>query len=314
MRQTNNLYLLGSFILLALLLVVWLLTDNGYRVNVNVSLFRVKDLNEIGRVELQRQANTIRLHYNGVKWMLNDSLDADPQMVQVLFAALLQAEPKRPVAQRLRDSIHRQMRDHGVFVRLYDGEAIQKQFYVSGNEQRQETYFLLEGDTQPYVMTIPGYRVYLAGIFEMKVSEWREKRLFNFQWQNFKSLQATFPFKGANNFRISFQKNYFGLEGAPEADTSRVNDYLDAVSLLRAYRFVEKGESAYIDSLIKTTPAYWIEVTDIANRSYGLNVFGALPGQPLVVGSLPGGTAVLLAREDEGKINRTRSYFILRGR
>ncbi len=42
-------------------------------------------------------------------------------------------------------------------------------------------------------MNIPGYRVYVSGIFELDESGWREKRVFAFNWQNFQKLDAHFP-------------------------------------------------------------------------------------------------------------------------
>jgi hypothetical protein len=310
MNLPRNIYLFISLLLMLGLLVILVITGNlSERIQVDRNLFRVDDLTRIDRVLLQSPGQTLSLKYNGAKWMVNDSLEADSRTVQVFFATLLQAEPTRPVAQRQRDSLQTVMKEKGIKVSLFEGGALQKSFYVFGHDARSESYYLLSEDTQPYVVAIPGYRVYVAAIFTLAPTEWREKRLFNFNWQNFKSLTATFPASPRDNFSISFKDNYFGLDGNPEADTTKLNDYLDAVSLIRAARFVEKGERKYVDSLVKTAPQYHLEVSDIANRTYRLNVYGLDEDETFVVATFSNGQALLLRREDASRIAHPRGYF-----
>ena len=120
-------------------------------------------------------------------------------------------------------------------------------------------------------MTIPGYRVYVAGIFEMKESGWRDKYVFGFNWQNFKRLEAQFLQTPSENFIVSMGKGYLGIQDLAEVDTATLNTFLDNVSLLTVDEY--KTEPGLRDSLLNVKPFMQLIVTDIGNRAYQLRLF-----------------------------------------
>ena len=180
---------------------------------------------------------------------------------------------------------------------------------VGGNDRKSETYYELTGSGAPYLVTIPGYRVYVAAIFELNSYDWRDKRIFNFKWQNFKRLTASFAGNEKESFAISFQNKFFGLEGNPSADTTRLNDFLDAVSLVEAARYLPAGESVVYDSILATTPYYSIEVSDIANRTYRLDLYPPIKQDPAILGKLGDGQALFISREDLIRLDRKKGHF-----
>jgi hypothetical protein len=120
-------------------------------------------------------------------------------------------------------------------------------------------------------MLIPGYRVYVAGIFELPVQEWRDKYIFGFNWRlNFKSMNVTFPDQPQQNFEVSNLENYFGIEGI-KTDTTRLYDFLDRVSLLTVDQYLDKTPEQGDQS-----PVVNISVFTIGNREYKLALF---PGE-----------------------------------
>ena len=87
-------------------------------------------------------------------------------MIEVLFATLQQAEPKRPVSPSIRDSVRQDLRQRGVRVSLFSSGVKEVGFYAGGNMKKTQAFFSHEQkDETPYVITIPGYRVYVSGIF-----------------------------------------------------------------------------------------------------------------------------------------------------
>jgi hypothetical protein len=307
----RNIYLLGSLMgLLAFLTVMVLFENFDNTVSIDKDLFKVADQTKIDRVVLQRNAEQTELHFDGTRWMVNNSFEADRQLIQVFFATILQTEPKRPVAQRLIDSVNQQIISTGVQVKLFEGEVLMKDFSVAGNDRKTETYYQLAGDPAPYIATIPGYRVYVGAIFELPSYEWREKRIFNFRWENFKQLKVSFAGNKKEDFSISFQGKFFGLDGNPAADTTRLNDYLDAVSLVQAMRYLPKGGSTVYDSLLTGAPSYTIQAIDIANRTYVLDVYPPIRGESAILAKVNGDQPLLMRKEEAEKISRSRSYFV----
>lgn len=311
MQKRNNIYLLISLLGMTVFLIMMLLFKNFDTTEaIDKNLFKVADQTKIDRVVLQRNNELVELHFDGAKWMVNNSFEADRQLIQVFFATILQTEPKRPVAQRLIDSVNQQISSTGVQVKLFEGDMLMKDFSVAGNDRKTETYYKLAGDPSPYMATIPGYRVYVAAIFELPAYEWREKRIFNFKWENFKQLKVSFTENKKEDFSISFQGKFFGLDGMPTADTTRLNDYLDAVSLVQAVRYLPKGTSAVYDSQLSGAPSYTIQATDIANRTYVLDVYPSILGESAILGKVNGDQPLLMRKEDADKIGRARSYFV----
>jgi hypothetical protein len=237
---------------------------------VNKELFKT-DLQQIDRIILQTGSDTITLTFNGARWKVNDQWYADRDMIEVLFATLQQAVPVRPVSVSQRDSIYQELSGKGVQVQLYNKETLTFEFLAGGNLAKSQAYFSRPEDQQVYVMTIPGYRVYVSGIFELDESGWREKRVFAFNWQNFQKLEAHYPKNPAQDFSMVMDNLQIVVPGMTATDTARVNDFLDAVSLLTVDKYV--SSSASLDSLLSVEPIQILTVNDIGKRDFNLRLF-----------------------------------------
>ncbi len=240
--------------------------------SVDKDLYKVADLKEVDRVLIESTSQRSDLKFQGYRWIMNDSIPADRGLVEVLFATLQQAEPKRPVSSSLRDSVSRAIRQSGVKVTLYRGNEIAKIFYAGGDDAKTQAIFQLESSDEPHVMLIPGYRVYVSGIFELPPVSWREKLIFNFQWQNFSRLEARYR-NPKGNFDVVMDKRVISIPSVAEVDTAKINTYLDQVSLLTAQQYVDNA--AISDSVASEPPIVTISVFDIANRKHELAVFNS---------------------------------------
>ncbi|MCW5911754.1 MAG: DUF4340 domain-containing protein [Cyclobacteriaceae bacterium] len=310
MQEKRNIRLLITLIVSCVALAILIYAGNREAFStIDKQMFRVEDQTRINKVVIKPVAGgAVELRFDGAKWLVNNSYQADRQMIQILFATLLQTEPRREVAQTLQDSVSHHIKTTGYEIQLFEGDQLVKQFRVGGNASKTETYFQLP-DGVPYIVQVPGYRLYIASVFELSPLEWRDKWLFNFNWQNFRALTASFPTKPQNDFTIAMQQTYFGIEGLPAADTTRLNNYLDAVSLVQASRFVQPSEFKYLDSLVQAGPEFTIRVSDIANRNYSLEVYPVTEKNTVRLARLNGETVLLLNRADREAIARTRSYF-----
>ena len=304
-RNKSRLILLAVLTTLALIVFWWIQPEN--RLDLREDLFQVKDLSSINRVTLQSDNANISLSYDGSQWRLNDSLAVDRDMISVLFATLQQARPKRAVAQSSQDSIFRELKTSGVTVSLYEGEALREQFIAGGNRAKTQAYFAAPGTGEVYVMAIPGYRVYVSGILELDANGWRDKFVFNFNWRNFKRLEMRWPDEPSENFAVSMQKDFFGIEGMAAADTSKLNTFLDDVSLLTVDAYL--SEPGLSDSLQSLQPQFDLRVSDIANRTYRLRVFDPGASGP-VFALLQQDQAAVFDRRKIMQLSRQKSFFL----
>ena len=138
----------------------------------------------------------------------------------------------------------------------------------------------MDGKAQPYLITIPGYRVYVSGIFELAEKDWKNKYVFSFNWRNFQRLESKFPQRPADDFEVALQDDFFAVQGLDELDTAKLNDFLDDVSLLTVDEYM--AEDIFQDSVPKPFPILVLTVKDIAQRIYTLELFApSQKGQPL---------------------------------
>ncbi|HMG91795.1 MAG TPA: DUF4340 domain-containing protein [Chryseolinea sp.] len=264
---------------LAILLVVLLGTtasvywfgkyETGYE--VDPAMFKQVDLNTVDEVVLESSSGKIDLKYEGARWKVNEKFNANSDRINVLFATLQQAEAKRPVALSLQDSLSAVLQETGVKVSLRTAGEVNEVFYAGGNGSKNQAYFLQENTTVPYIVTIPGYRVYVSGIFELAESEWRDKYVFGFNWRNFQRLETRFPTNPANDFVVEMDNGLPVLRGIQEVDTTKLNSLLDDISLLMVDDFRPANSS--LDSLAKTGPIVSVLVLDIGGREYRLQLY-----------------------------------------
>lgn len=293
--------------LVALLIVsaglAWLSREEE-RAAVDENAFAIAETEKINRVTLSRATDTVRLAFDGSRWTVNGR-EADVQMIKVLMATLRQAQPHRPVATRIADSVTAQLDRRGTRVLVEQTDGQQLNFIAGGNRGKTEAWFMKEQDRQPYSMIIPGYRVYVSGIFELDASGWRNKRIFDFNWRNFKSLTSTYPKEPASGFTVEMKQRYFGIRGLDPVDTTKLNDYLDAVSLLVAKRFVPAA-----DTVGRGAPAARLEIFDIADRRYALDLYAPKDEEPEAFGRLGDGQWVAFDRADVVAIVRRKGWFV----
>lgn len=237
---------------------------------IDKALYRPEDLKSVNRIVLESAKGKAKLEYQNSRWRVNDSVAADRGLVEVIFATIQQAEPKRPVSESQQDSIASLLKSSGVKVSLYVGETEVNTFYAGGNEEKTTAWFIKPESSTPHVVTIPGYRVYVSGIFELAPIQWQEKLIFDFNWRNFRSLETKFR-NPKGDFRVLMERNDVSIENLAEADTARLNSFLDGISLLQVEEYIEKDN--FTDSLKQKGPVVTFLISDLGNRTFSLAVY-----------------------------------------
>src|SRR5690349_10787054 len=104
-EKKNKLRLTLLIALIAITAGIYWVSQQERSASVNKALFRLDDYRAISQVVLDSGQHHIELTFNGSRWRVNNQYDADRSMVDVLFATLRQAEPRRPVAASQQDSM-----------------------------------------------------------------------------------------------------------------------------------------------------------------------------------------------------------------
>lgn len=308
----GNVKLLISLISLSVMAGAMFYFTNRDTSGIDKSIFEVVDQERIDRVTLTSQKGTVALTFNGVKWKVNAAYEADRQLITVLFATVVQTQPKRKLTGAQRDSVSKKMSRKGVRVLLSEGETLSKEYMVCGNEEKTETYYQLVGEEEIYLVTIPGYRVYVASIFELGESGWRDKGIFNFNWQNFKELKVHFPNRTDQDFSVSLVNNLFTIAEVSVAETTKLSGFLESLFDLQAEEILSKTESRRYDSLISGVPIVEVAIQDISKSTIALKIFPPQKGSGVVVGRINDSETVLLSTRAAAAVSRGRDFFAVK--
>jgi hypothetical protein len=295
MQQKRNIRLLISLGVLIVITAVVLFLFNREQTAVDKTIFRVADLKTIDRVVLKRDSSITDLNLYG-RWKVN-GYPADPSMIDVLFATLQQAEPKRKLSEKLTDSVRTFLEREGVHITLLQGEEPVLEFFAGGNASKTQAYFTKAGDDAVYIMIIPGYRVYTSGIFELEELGWKNKLVFNFNWQNFKSLNVAFTASPTDNYEVTIDNAMVKINGVP-GDTTKFNNFMDAMLQLTVDQYLTTEQAKAYDSALISSQGFDITITDISNKTYTLKLYPET-GKPRVFGMVHGSFPAIF---DERKI------------
>jgi hypothetical protein len=309
MQAAKNKRLLLSLITLVVItLVVYFYTRADGQLALDKGMFQVEDQTKIDRVVMQSAQEKIEVSYDGTSWKVNNIYLADRKLVKVLFATLLQVVPKRPIGERIKDSISTSLTSGGVHVSLYVGSELVKSFFVGANSDRTQTYFQQDGN-KPYLVTIPGYRVDASQIFGLDEGSWRDKRVFNFNWRNLKDITVTYSQEVKDNFVIDLQQKLLSIQGVALADTTRLSNFVEDLYTLSGDQLIKRGINSHTDSLFTSSPAFRVEVTDIAGRNYSLTVLSWKHAQTQLSAIVNDSVSMLFDKSKIFRIAKTKEYF-----
>ncbi|MEM6522817.1 MAG: hypothetical protein AAF693_03450 [Bacteroidota bacterium] len=306
MSQRSKNIKLGIVWLVLVIITVCVITfqaDND-RINVAKGLFAVGDVTLIDEVILAGKEVNLLEFTNGT-WILNKSYKADPQRVTVLFAILKQNRIRRKVANRLVAVVDNAFSEKGVDVQFLAGEQLIKEFKVVGLDGL--TYF--NDGTESYVVEIPGYRVDLAGIFELDNGGWRNPLVFDINWANLKEVNMIFPSRPDEQFDVIYKRRYYTIRDSQSVDSTKLTDFLDNVSLMYVKDYLS-NEEALDNGLDSSSPQASIVVSDVGANQYTLTIYNSINEEDEVIGLIDSTNYAIFDFNMIRKVLRPKKYFL----
>ncbi|MTI41230.1 hypothetical protein [Fulvivirga lutimaris] len=305
-RKKNIRLIIVLIVLVAVTIVTYFIQSNDTNTSIDKTLFVYQNTNEVDRVTIESQGAQVDLSFGNNQWTVNERYKADPQRISVLFAILKQVSVRRKVAKSQEEQITERFASQGVTVSLFEQGQQVKQFMVLGEEDKGLSYMTNSEADEKYLVEIPGYKSYLAGLFELDANGWRNPLVFDINWANLVSVQAEYIGKEANGFTIGFDNRDYGIAGM-QTDSLKLTDYLDDVSLLYVNDYLADAEVETYNELA-SQPKAKITIKDVGRNNYSLTIFDKVQnGDYLVlIDSLD------YALMQEGLINRVtkpKQYF-----
>uniref|UniRef100_UPI00404BA131 DUF4340 domain-containing protein n=1 Tax=Fulvivirga sp. TaxID=1931237 RepID=UPI00404BA131 len=270
-RKKNIRLIIVLTVLIAVAIITYFIQGNDGNSSIDKTLFVYENTNEVDQVTIESQGVKVDLSFGNNQWTVNEKYKADPQRISVLFAILKQVSVRRKVAKSQEEQITDRFATQGVTVSLFEQGQKAKQFQVLGEEAKGLSYMAYSESDEKYLVEIPGYKSYLAGLFELDANGWRNPLVFDINWANLVSVKADYLGKEANGFTIEFDDRDYGIAGM-QADSMKLTDYLDDVSLLYVNDYLSADEVKEYNELT-SAPQAQITIKDVGRNSYSLTIF-----------------------------------------
>ncbi len=269
-KQKNTRLILALCAVLILISLLPYLDTKSEGLSIDKKQFTLNQQTVITDVILKSESSTNTLSYINGKWLVNNKFELDPNMRDVFFSVLSQLEIRRQVAQSQNDSITNLIKIHGVEVSVLNNQESIKHYWIWGNSESQSSYLLDEQD-QAYRIHIPGYKSYVAGIFEVPEGDWRTRRVFSALFTNLNSLKIQYP-----NESIEFRyKNQFFEIMDVNADSTQLITSLENLLFLQTEQYLHPAEyKTYIpNNFNENNPLASISVTKISGAEEKVSVY-----------------------------------------
>jgi hypothetical protein len=117
----------------------------------------------------------------------------------------------------------------------------------------------------------------------------------------------SFSKKPSDDFVVAMDDSYFSVQGLTQVDTTKLNDFLNNVSLLTVDDYIAPNPS--FDSLAKVGPLVTILVKDIARKEYLLQLYPPGSKSKQYPGLINGTQWALFQENKITGIVRPRNFF-----
>lgn len=256
-QRKKNILLLIVFILLTggWIALYWVQHYAGSEESAESTTFAIQaNAEELQKIVLESPKRHNVLEKQQGNWEVNNTYALDPSMQRIFMAILGRVRVERPVSEALNDKVVQQAKDTGVHVQIYASGEPEQSFYVAGDYQQQRTYFV-KGN-RAYVMHIPGYTSYLAGIFTVSQADWRDRTLTSTFWQAYKTIDLRFPGMAQNDFTISYNREgMFSLENTQaKQDTAKIMNWVQSMSYFYTDRYLDSAEAPHYAASYQAKP------------------------------------------------------------
>jgi hypothetical protein len=279
----NKRLLAVLMVLIATSVILLVLPDgNRRRKPAEARQFQIADTAAVGRIEMRDPHSSRLLERRDGKWWINETFEADPDMVRVLLSVLHHVETNRKSGKSQLPELQERIPAEGILVRISGPELPLKSFYAMGNANKTLSWFMAENGDDVFEAELPGYESYVAGIFEVTGADWRNRLLFSSTWRSLRQLNLSYPEFPERNVSIAFDGNFFRVAGVEAIDSGALMQYLDHYAYFQADRFASE-EAGTPDSVFSGQPMAIIRTEDIrAESSRRLEIFRGRPGDPMI--------------------------------
>ena len=224
--------------------------------------FTIKDTASIGKIFIAgADGESVLLERNDSTWLVNKKYKVLPSTLKMLLTTFTQQGTLYPVTKNAVDNVIKNLSTDGIKVEVYDRAGKKMRvFYVGGaSVNNTGTNMLMDGASTPYVVQVPGFVGYITPRYTTRLSDWRDRTIFNIAPEEIKSVSMQYLDLPINSFTITREKDSLivtadenlmkGLDGQ---NSRRAKIYMTYFTNVNCEGYLNGLED--MDTTIKTAP------------------------------------------------------------
>ena len=276
----KNLTLLFILILLtaAAGVVWWIQGDTTRSAGVVLNDFSIEDTSTVTRIVISAtdgKAVDLNRKKGEYLWTLNGKYKARKDATDLLLKTFKRISVKSHVPKAGIENTIRMIAGNGYRVDIYTEEGIAKSYLIGTCTQDHfGTYMVLEHadgtrSAEPLIMHMEGFTGCLRQRFFTDESDWRFTGVFNYENLDISRIDLINHQSPLSSFTIRYQgENNINLypydtpDKFPFFDTLAVKDYMLLFKKIHLETYNNHLTETARDSLLQSTPAYTVKVTD----------------------------------------------------
>ena len=292
--KKRNLIIIAVVAVLAV--CAFFVVRHGSRTSTSDVVYHIEDINAVTKIFMSDKLdNKVLLERTADStWIVDGQYPASQGKMDMLLETLNQMRIRQKVNRAAKKNIvnniavsHTKVEVYqmapiinwfGGRLQLFKREKLIATYYIGHETQdNMGSYVFREGDDEPYIVYIPGFRGYLGPRFEPVPELWRSHRIMDLPVTAIQSVKVEIPNQPQESFEVvrngeAFDFLYQG-QVVPSFDTMRVGQLLSSFVNLSFDQFVSVVPKVELDTTISRQPGFILSVTDTAKNVHSLRTY-----------------------------------------
>lgn len=229
-------------------------------------------------------------------WLVNEKYPANQPLVDILLETLHDMRIRQHVNRNAVPNIIKNLSVNSIKVEVYQkvyfidwfggklklfpSEKLTTTYFVGSETQdNMGTYMFREGDKEPYIVHIPGFRGFLTPRFNPNPPLWRSRKIVHCDVQDLKSVRVEIPLVPEESFEVLRNGETFDLKLlqsgtiVSQFDTARVAQLLSSFSNLNFDEYASVVPKVELDTTFSRPPGFVLTITDMDDRVRNLKTY-----------------------------------------
>jgi hypothetical protein len=270
----------------------------------------IKDTSAVYKISFEYQGKEQTLQRTNGIWKINGKYEARQRWAQTILAGFNRLEVKRPVADEFKNEVFNSMKEHGVKLNVYYGDAVTKYMMMPNDNDSNSTYLLMNDGKIPYIAYVPGIVGDISEPFRLSEQEWRTRKIFSASQMGLKEIRVEYPSDPSSNVQITFGQGGFKIKDVAAIDTAKFANFLQDLQYSSLLSYINNKDSVG-EAVLKNKPLAIITVADISEeRSNTVEVYKNSADKKTYLGLLGKEKEPVLLRSDIfEKVMMKRDFF-----